>query len=159
MTAEPDAIVTPKQGKEAYAQYLKTGASRLLIANKLRTNTVRTAACYTTEPVLGSAWIPIHLPSNHPDYGPALCVWWNSTPGILTLLHARARTLDYPRYAQDTLSKLLVPDPSYEDITPLVEAFAETHDKVLKPWKDMDTCPVRARLDQAAAQVLHMGRQ
>lgn len=160
MTAEPDVIATPKPGKEQYARGLTRRASRLLIVQRLRTTTVRTAACYTTEPVLGSAWIPI-IPSAQANFSVdmiqrALCAWWNSTPGILTMLHARAKDLTYPRYAQNSLQKLLVPDPSAVDISPLVDAFAETHNEILKPWKNMDTCLVRAHLDQAAAQVLHI---
>ena len=156
MDAKPDVLATPKSEKEAYARYLKGKASRLLISNRLRTNTVCTAACYTEEPVLGSAWVPVTPLSTYPDLDHALCTWWNSTPGILTLLHARSHALDYAKYSLELLRQLLIPNPRTVDVSPLIDVFAKTRQQVLKPWKEMDTCPVRARIDEAAAQVLHM---
>ena len=156
MDAKPDVLATPKQEKEAYARYLKGKASRLLISNRLRTNTVHTSACYTEEPVLGSAWVPVTPLSTYPDLDHALCAWWNSTPGILTLLHARSHALDYAKYSLELLRQLLIPNPRTVDVSPLIDVFAKTRQQVLKPWKEMDTCPVRALIDEAAAQVLHM---
>ncbi len=156
MAAKPDVLATPKSEKETYARYLKDKASRLLISNRLRTNTICTAACYTEKPALGSAWVPVTPLSTYPDLDHALCAWWNSTPGILTLLHARSHALDYAKYSLDLLRKLLIPNPRNVDVSPLIDVFAKTRQQVLKPWKEMDTCPVRARIDEAAAQVLHM---
>ena len=156
MDAKPDVLATPKSQKEAYARGLKSKASRLLISNRLRTNTVCTAACYTEKPALGSAWVPVTPLSTYPDLDHALCAWWNSTPGILTMLHARSHALDYAKYSLDLLRKLLIPNPRNVDVSPLIDVFAKTHQQVLKPWKEMDTCPVRALIDEAAAQVLHM---
>ncbi len=156
MDAKPDVLATPKSEKEAYARYLKDKASRLLISNRLRTNTVRTSACYTEEPALGSAWVPVTPLSTYPDLDHALCAWWNSTPGILTLLYARSHALDYAKYSLDLLRKLLIPNPRNVDVSPLIDVFAKTRQQILKPWKEMDACPVRARIDEAAAQVLHM---
>ena len=114
------------------------------------------AACYAAEPLLGSAWVPVRPREPNPTFEQALCAWWNSTPGILTLLHARARKLTYPRYALDSLRSLLVPDPNRVDLAPLVDAFAQTRSETLLPWPQMHECPVRAVLDQAAAQVLRI---
>ena len=156
MDANPDVLATPKSQKEAYARGLKRKAGRLLISNRLRMNTVRTSACYTEEPALGSAWVPVTPLSTYPNLEHALCAWWNSTPGILTMLHARSHALDYSKYSLGLLRSLLIPNPKAVDMSPLVEVFAETRQKILKPWKEMDTCPIRARIDEAAAQVLHM---
>ena len=157
MDAKPDVLATPKSHREAYARSrLKGKASRLLISNRLRTNTVRTSACYTEEPALGSAWVPVTPLSTYPDLDHALCAWWNSTPGILTLLQARSHALDYAKYSLELLRQLLIPNPKSVDVSPLVEVFAETRQQVLKPWKEMDTCPVRALIDEAAARVLHI---
>ncbi|MDE2725380.1 MAG: N-6 DNA methylase, partial [Gemmatimonadota bacterium] len=156
MAAKPDVIATPKRGREKYAQSLVKKASRLAISERLYTYAVRTAACYTEEPVLGSAWMPVTSLSTTPYFDQALCAWWNSTPGILTMLHARSKKLTYPAYSLDLLRKLLIPNPRNVDVSPLIDVFAKTHQQVLKPWKEMDTCPVRALIDEAAAQVLHM---
>ncbi len=156
MATKPDVVATPKRGREKYAQSLVKKASRLVISGRLYTYAVRTAACYTEEPVLGSAWVPVTPLSKTPHFEHALCAWWNSTPGILTMLHARSKKLTYPAYSLDLLRKLLIPNPRNVDVSPLIDVFAETHQQVLKPWKEMDTCPVRARIDEAAAQVLHI---
>ena len=156
MNAEVDVFAAPKSGREDYARHLRTMASRLLVVNRLYTHKVRVSACYAPERLLGSAWIPVRPISPNPAFEHALCAWWNSTPGILTLLHARARKLTYPRYALASLRSLLVPDPSLVDIAPLADAFTAIRAKALSPWPQMYNCPNRAILDKAAAQTLRI---
>ena len=116
MNAQPDVLGAPAAGRTAYAATLKERASRLLIVNRLRTNTVRVSACYAVERLLGSAWVPVRPIEEDARFEQALCAWWNSTPGILTLLNDRGKTLDYARFALGTLRSLLVPNPSTVDI-------------------------------------------
>ena len=156
MNAEADVFGAPKPGRIDYAKHLERKASRLLVVNRLRTDTVRVSACYAPQPLLGSAWIPVRPISPNPAFEHALCVWWNSTPGILTLLHCRAKALDYPRFALDSLRALLIPNPNRVNITPLADAFTTTRAKPLRPWPQMHDCSHRAILDQAAAQVLQV---
>ena len=156
MNAEADVFGAPKPGRIDYAKHLQRKASRLLVVNRLRTNTVRVSACYAPQPLLGSSWIPVRPISPNPAFEHALCVWWNSTPGILTLLHCRAKALDYPRFALDSLRALLIPNPNRVNITPLADAFTTTRAKPLRPWPQMHDCSHRAILDQAAAQVLQV---
>ena len=156
MNAEADVFAAPKPDRVDYAKYLQGKASRLLVVNRLRTNTVRVSACYAPQPLLGSAWIPVSPISPNPAFEHALCAWWNSTPGILTLLHCRAKALDYPRFALDSLRALLIPNPNRVNITPLADAFTTTRAKPLRPWPQMHDCSHRAILDQAAAQVLQV---
>ena len=156
MEAEPDVFGTPKPGRVSYAGHLRAKSSRLLVVNRLRTNTVRVSACYASEPALGSAWIPVTPILPDPAFEHALCAWWNSTPGILTFLNSRAKALDYARFSLDSLRSLLVPDPSRVDITALAEAFAVTRGKALNPWPQMQDCSTRAAIDQAAARVLRI---
>lgn len=156
MDAEPDVFAAPKSDRVDYADYLREKSSRLLIANRLRTDTVRVSACYASEPLLGSAWIPVTPISPNPAFEHALCAWWNSTPGILTILNSRAKALDYARFSLDSLRSLLVPDPSRVDITPLADAFSATRGNELKPWPEMRDCATRAAIDEAAARVLRV---
>ena len=156
MNAEADVYGVPKPNRVDYAKHLQEKASRLLVVNRLRTDTVRVSACYAPQPLLGSAWISVRPISPNPAFEHALCAWWNSTPGILTLLHCRAKALDYPRFALASLRALLVPDPNRVDIAPLADAFAATRTEALRPWPQMHGCPNRAILDQSAAQVLRI---
>ena len=123
MNAEADVFGAPKPDRVDYAEKLRGKASRLLVVNRLRTNTVRVSACYAPQPLLGSSWIPVRPISPNLAFEHALCAWWNSTPGILTLLHCRAKALDYARFALDSLRSLLIPNPNRVNITPLADAF------------------------------------
>ncbi len=156
MNAEADVQGSPKRDQEQYAADLVKKASRLLVASRLRTNTVRVAACFAAEPALGSSWIPVRPTTPNEALQRALCAWWNSTPGILTLLNSRTKTLDYPSFSLRSLRALLVPDPAHADITPLTDAFEATRDITLSRWPQMNGCPARAALDEAAARVLRI---
>ena len=156
MNASAAVLASPKPEREQYARFLTKKASQLLIVNRLRTDTVRVTACRAEQPLLGSAWVPVRPIQPNPDFERALCAWWNSTPGILTLLHSRSKALDYARYSLDGLRALLVPDPRRVAIEPLREAFESCRSKSLLPWPRMHECPTRAMLDQAAAQVLRV---
>ena len=156
MSTSADVRASPRPERERYARHLMKKAGRLLIVNRLRTDTVRVTACRAEQPLLGSAWVPVRPIEADADFERALCAWWNSTPGILTLLHSRSKALDYARYSLDALRALLVPDPGRTAIKPLCEAFDSCRSKSLLPWPQMDECPTRAMLDQAAAQVLRI---
>ena len=155
MDATADVQAAPKLDRERYARtVLLKKASRLLVVNRAYTRQIRVCACYAKEPLLGSSWTPVSSRGVSPRYEKALCAWWNSTPGTLTLLHARARKLTYPRYALSSLRSLLVPDPQAVEIGPLANAFAKCRKSTLLPWSRMDACRTRTILDVAAAQVL-----
>lgn len=156
MSTSADVRASPRPERERYARHLTKKAGRLLIANRLRTDTVRVTACHADQPLLGSAWIPVRPIDQNPEFERALCAWWNSTPGVLTLLHSRSKALDYARYSLDALRALLVPDPKRTAIEPLTEAFDSCRSKSLLPWPRMHECPTRAMLDQAAAKVLRI---
>ena len=157
MQAKADVLGIPRKGMRRYAQEnLAPKANHLLIANRIYTHQVRISACYANEPLLGSAWIPVKMWDSSPELEKALCAWWNSTPGVLTLLHARSRKLTYPRYALASLRSLLIPDPSNESILALADAFDQTSSKSLLPWPRMHECSTRPILDMAAARVLRM---
>ena len=156
MNAEADVYGTPKPSRVDYAKHLRGKASRLLVANRLYTYRVRVSACYASVPLLGSSWTPVTPRIANTAFEESLCAWWNSTPGILTMLHARARKLTYPRFALASLRALLVPDLNRVDIAPLADAFAATRAEALRPWPQMHDCPNRAILDRAAAQVLRI---
>ena len=156
MKATEDVLASPKPQRERYARYLTGKASRLLLVNRLRTDTVRVTACRAVQPLLGSSWVPVRLVEPSPEFERALCAWWNSTPGILTLLHSRSRALDYTRYSLKALRALLVPDPKRTTIEPLGAAFESHCSSTLLPWPQMHQCSTRAELDQAAARVLRI---
>ena len=157
MQAKADVLGIHRKGMRRYAEKtLAPKANRLLIANRIYTHQVRISACYASEPLLGSAWTPVKIWDSKPELEKALCAWWNSTPGVLTLLHARSRKLTYPRYALASLRSLLIPDLSDKAIQALADAFDKTRSMSLLPWPRMSECSTRPILDMAAARVLRM---
>ena len=157
MQAKADVLGVHRKGMRRYAEEnLAPKANHLLIANRIYTHQVRISACYASEPLLGSAWTPVKVWDSSPELERALCVWWNSTPGVLTLLRARSRKLTYPRYALASLRSLLIPDPSDDAIRALADAFDQTQSRSLLPWPRMHECSTRPILDMAAARVLRM---
>ena len=166
MNGQPDdSRGVPRPEKLAYAEgVLWPKASRLVLVNRLRTNTIRASACYAAEPMLGSAWVPVrgepsvisNVVEGEEEFHQAHSAWWNSSPGILTLLHARAKDLSYPRYALTSLRQLLIPDPRHKSVSlkPLTDAFRQCQQAPLAPWPEMADCNVRKELDAAAAEAL-----
>lgn len=157
MQAVADHSTEPKPSKEHYAtQVLWPKASRLLIAFKIRAQTIRTAAVLLPSPALGHAWVPITpKPSIKKSVAvqKAWCAYLNSTLGAISLLNRRQKTLDYADYSLEQLRQIPCPDPTKANLQPLVEAFDTLQDKELLPWPRMDQCPIRAKLDEAAAMV------
>ena len=160
MLATPELCLSPKPNKRSYvAESLSPRSSNLLVGQRIDTTNVRTPAIFANDPCLGSAWAPItpFVSANSPnDIQQAWCAYFNSTCGALSLLNIRARKLTYPAYKLAPLRSLPLPDPSRCDITPLVRVFDEVCEQELQPWAQMDSDPVRHRIDHAVAEVLSL---
>ena len=93
-----------------------------------------------------------------PNFAKALCLYLNSTPGVLTLLGGRDnRKPSYPSFSLDTLRSLPVPDfraVDSERMTLLGRAFDQLQDKTLQPFPQMDVDPGRQQIDDVVAQIL-----
>lgn len=162
MRAECEFSVVAERGKERTAQRANAKASHLLIANKLRTNTTRVSALFLDAPALGSVWTPVRpkrLPKGEVlQVQQAWCAWLNATPGVLAFMHNRGRTLTYADFMPNKLKSLPAPDPAKADLAPLNAAYKSLASQELLPWPRMDKCPVRAALDDAAADAVGLDR-
>ncbi len=158
MAATPEFVGEPKLGEEDYvARNLWPKASPLLLANNINTRTVRMSAIFLEESVLGCAWIPLRPKDSVPDAEAAMkmwCVFMNSTCGVLLLLNARARTLDWPFYNPQQFKSLSLPDPAKVDIQAIARVYDEMQHQELLRWSQMADDPVRIRLDDAVARLL-----
>ena len=158
MRGEVEFHVAPKPGRRGYVESrILPKTSRLLVTLVASTTTIRTTAQILPEPCFGSAWTAFR-PNDRiarPDEAmQAWCVYLNSTLGVLSYLHRRARKLTYGRYRPAQLHRIPLPDPAKCDLRPLADAFRELQDAELLPWPKMNECPVRAKLDAAAAACL-----
>ena len=160
MRGEVEFHVAPKPGRCRYVEsHILPKASCLLVTLAASTSTIRTTAQILPEPCFGSAWTAF-LPNDRiarPDETMrAWCAYLNSTLGVLSYLHRRARKLTHGRYRPAQLHTVPLPDPAKCDLTPLEDAFRDLQDAELLPWPRMFECPVRARLDASAAACLGM---
>ena len=152
LTSEPDTAITPKKGKEQYGALLWGKRSRLLVANRIRTTNVRVVSVYLKEPAVGSAWVPISPTIDNQDYLQTLCIWLNSSWSALQFLGMRSKTLTYPSFSLDQLRSLHLPDPSTGiDLSDIPKHFSNLSKLSMKPWREMDSCPIRKRIDDICA--------
>ena len=158
MAAETDVYIEPKESKRRLADSYWEQRSQLLLPHQLRLNTMRVAAVMLPERAVGSRWTPCR-PLNG-DIAKVLCLYLNSTPGLLSLLGERDnRVPSYPSFSLDTLRSLPVPD-----FTILGEAeralmsgwFDWLQHETLQPFPQMTNDPVRRQIDDIVSQALDL---
>ena len=160
MSGQVEFSVAPKEGKQRYVESnIWPKASRLLVTLAVSTTTIRTTAQILPQRCFGSAWTAFRPNSRIAEPAVVIrawCAYLNSTAGVLSYLHRRARKLTYGRYRPAQLHTIPLPDPAKADLTPLVSAYERLREQDLEPWRRMDQCPVRIQLDHATADVLNI---
>ena len=148
MGTGPDEFIVAKPGKQGHASHLWTMRGNLLLANRMRLNLARTPAVFSYEPILGSAFIPVTpRGKNNSVLCKAWCVWFNSTPGVISFLNIRQKNLSYPNFSLDGLRNLPVPRPDKCDVLALASAFDQYAGDTLLALPEMDKDTVREALD------------
>ena len=163
MAAQWDTHLSAKSGKSHLAKKYWTQRGAVLLPHRLFLPTARVATVRLSTPVLGSSWTPCRLAvwlDSLPESEKALCVYFNSSVGLLSILGDRTnKKPTYPQFSLDDLRKLVVPDFTVigEDA---VVALAEIYDAhardVLLPLPQMNECPVRRALDDAVLEALDL---
>ena len=166
MIAAWDTHLVAKPAKAHLADSYWQQRSTFLLPARLFLLTTRTVVVRMDSPCVGSAWVPcrISLPDvSKADWEKALCVYLNSSVGILSLLGDRSnKKPTYPNISIDDMRKLFVPDFATigEDV---VAALAEIYDAhardVLLPLPQMNECPVRRALDDAVIAALDLDEE
>ena len=156
MRAETDVYIEPKTSKRHLADSYWEQRSQLLLPQRLRLNLARVAAVMLPEQAVGSIWTPCR--PHDPDIAKALCLYLNSTPGLLSLLGARDnRVPSYPSFSMDTLRSLQVPDFATLGATErdlLNSWFGWLQSETLQPFPLMHEDPVRRQIDDAVTKAL-----
>ena len=156
MAGAADVYIEPKVGREHLAEKYWAQRSSMLLPHRLWLPLARVVAVILPEQLLGSIWTPCR--PHDPNFAKALCLYLNSTPGVLTLLGGRDnRKPSYPSFSLDTLRSLPVPDfraVDSERMTLLGRAFDQLQDKTLQPFPQMDVDPARQQIDDVVAQIL-----
>ena len=161
MSARADTHIVAKNGKAVAARRLWERRGTLLLPTRVYLNTVRTIAVRLDTPAVGSAWVPCKLGVSGIDaevLEKAICVYLNSSVGILALLGNRSnKKPTYPNLSMDDLRKLVVPDFAAiggDAAAQLAAAYDAHAADVLLPLPQMDGCPVRCALDDAVIAAL-----
>jgi len=161
MAAKPDTFVVAKEGKERQARNLWEHRGRMMLVSRSRLNTIRAFSVRLEERALGSLWIPCKLTApvvSEIADEKAVCVYLNSSMGILALLGNRTNKIpSYPQFSIDDLRKLPIPDFAAlgsETVTGLAAAYDQYANAALRPLPQMNNCPVRQGLDAAVVAAL-----
>ena len=114
MAAKADTHITAKPEKANLAESYWQQRSRLLLPLRARLNTARVLNVRLSAPTVGSVWSPCRITVKGMDVHAlekAVCVYMNSSVGVLALLGNRSNTeISYPRFSLDDLRKLVVPN-------------------------------------------------
>jgi hypothetical protein len=86
MTAKNDEI--GKKCNELFSRF----AGKLLVPDRIHLNTCHVVSIYSDEPVLSNIFYAVRLRESKEEREKALCLWLNTTWGILTVLANRSET-------------------------------------------------------------------
>ena len=151
---EPESWHKPKPDKGRLAERYWKQRSGLLVAERFDTISGRLTALYSNKPSIGSGWVPVRVKDER--MAKALAVWWNSTPARMMLLNRRTKKLTYPQWSLEHQKEIRIPKPYNPGWFALYGAYGEIYDKELLPMGQAVEDPVRAIIDEAAAQSLEM---
>ena len=156
MGAQTDVYIEPKESKRHLADSYWEQRSQMLLPHRLWLPLARAAAVMLPERAVGSIWTPCR--PHDPDIVRALCLYLNSTPGLLSLLGQRDnRKPSYPSFSLDTLRSLPVPNfaalgAAERDL--LSSWFGWLQNETLQPFPQMHEDPVRQQIDDAVVKAL-----
>jgi len=140
------------------ATHLWKKAGRLLMAERLRLNTMRLTAVLVEQKVLSNVWWTLTCKKGGAEAEKALALWLNSSLGILLLLGHREETQGaWVGFKKPVLGQMPVLDVSgsgARSTNKLAQAFDALAEKSLLPFPHMAEDPVRADIDQAVASAL-----
>ena len=164
LRARPDTYIRAKPNKRSrqLADRYWEQRSNLLLCAKPRLNKCRVVAVWLEETTLGSLWVPVRPlvgddlhPHDPTQWAKALAVWWNSTLGVISIIAAASpKTLSRPDLSLDAMRSLPVPLTTSEQSKALASVFDRHADEPLNPLSVAETCPARADIDQAVADIL-----
>ena len=125
---------------------------RLHLASGLGMAPQRVAAVLTDKPMIGvSSWITIALHDHAPGKEEALCLWLNSTPGLLLrILHGNRPYLGRSLLTHELTRNLPALDVnrlSAEQLNASVRIYTDLKNKTLQGFSNIQDDPVRSELN------------
>lgn len=159
--AESSVWAHPDPRKSVSASTYWEKRSHLLLPVAPYLPEAKAMAVRLDEPTLGSLWTnaTIKRPeSEQADYEKALCVYFNSTIGILSMVGSFKRMGLLFRLESTARDLKRLPVPDFATCGGALKALAAAFDKLgereLSPLPEADTCPVRYAIDRAVCEAL-----
>ncbi|MCY4418942.1 MAG: N-6 DNA methylase [Cytophagales bacterium] len=160
MLGKPDSYIQLERGQEDKAKaYFQQNSARLLLSHQWFPKTQAIAAVYMEEAVMAGNWHPAQVKQsqNQKEIERALCAWFNSTLGVLTLFSVGSHKIPYPALKTVPLRGLPVPDVRDASVRKPLAAVQKAYEKSpLKVLKDAQTDEVRKALDDAVKKALNL---
>jgi len=156
------ALAQAKAGRPLRkSEQLWPRAGRLLLAERMWLNTQRLFAIRLPQPVLANVWWSFALnPAVREAVEKTLALWLNSTLGLLILFANRDETrgawVDFKKPTLHALPVLDVLNLAPAQTTALANVYDQLCQETLQPFPNMAHDPVRAQIDAALAQTLHL---
>lgn len=160
MAAEPDFYIEAKSGKEPKAKNLWTKRGNLLIPADISLDTCKIVAAFSDLPLVGSKWVPVKPRQNVPKYAleKALCVWLNSTPGVLAqIIRSTPNALRRVNMSIEGQRNIPVPDFTPGQIDHLAQVYEDEKGRNQQRLSD-PAAPGRVVLDDAVAEALGIAK-
>ena len=161
LTAEPDKYLAPlseaRQGRRLKpVDQLWSKSGQLLLAERIRLNTGRIFCLRTDLPVLSNVWWSVRTKQS--DWDKPLCIYMNSSLGILGLLATRNTTMgSWVKLKKADLREMSVLDVRSVTSTQLVQLtqlFDDLAESEFERLPNMVDCPARRALDDGLSEIL-----
>ena len=161
LVSSPDSYLSPltkpKGGQRpGYGDQLWRKAGRLLVAERLRLDTVRVTAMWSETRVLSNVWWPILVEDVPVEK--ALAVWLNSSLGLLTILARRTSTeggwVAMKKADLEVLPVLDVRAIPPSQLQALADLFDTLSEEEFERLPGMAHCPARRSLDDGVSKIL-----
>lgn len=160
LSVSPNAHLTPRHDKSpSEQQKMLAKSSKLHFARELRSNTQRLAAVLTDQPLLGvRSWITLKPKSPKEGALETICLWFNSTLGLLMrLTHANR---PYP--GRSLITHTTIPSLKALDVSSLTKkqcnqgkkSFQQIQEKTLQPFHQMNVDKTRQEIDAVLCHIL-----
>ena len=160
--ATTDTHLVAKSNSKGDSERLWARRGRLLLPTHMSLTSIRMLSVRLSRPALGSLWVPCkpHIDGvEDGDLEKALCVYFNSSVGILAVLGNR--TNKSPRYPTLAIHDMRsIPVPALANRPGAVRELAAMYDgletETLLPLHSMNQCNTRRALDDAVAAHLNI---
>jgi hypothetical protein len=161
MLVEPTATIVPKteKGRRLFNEF----SSRLLVPERIRVNTAHTTALYATAPVLSNIFYSVRICNRgDDDKAKALCLWLNTTWGILSILANRAETEGLWIYLkmthwrlQPVLDVMRLDDVIIEELAAVFDRYHQNElRRLLEQFDPNNLDPNREGMDKEFLEIL-----